>query len=150
MGFAHNAGDDMTYYIKTEELPFKYLIRSAICTRQRHVGTEREHVDEDSSLQPELREIELDFLNKDDEVILDDTIGEAEKKGEYEKRDIPDSGEMDQHEEEEKEECPKLINRGGNGEDSDEQSENEEGMGMEEDEKDDSDESLPIEGKGRA
>eukprot|EP00957_Ditylum_brightwellii_P146272 11137626-Ditylum_brightwellii.AAC.1 len=106
MGFAHNAGDAMTYYIKTEETTFKYLIRSAICTMQRYVGTEREHVNEDSSLQPELMEIQLDFLNEDDEVILDNMIGEAEKKGESEKRDIPDSGEMAQQEEEGKEECP--------------------------------------------
>eukprot|EP00957_Ditylum_brightwellii_P102932 7844946-Ditylum_brightwellii.AAC.1 len=75
MGFAYNAGDAMTYYIKTEESPFKYSIRSVICTRQQHVWTEREHMNEDSSLQLKLREIELDCLNKDDEVILDDTIG---------------------------------------------------------------------------
>eukprot|EP00957_Ditylum_brightwellii_P159480 12139903-Ditylum_brightwellii.AAC.1 len=80
MGFAHNAGDAITYYIKTEESPFKYLIRSVICKRQRHVGAEREHVNEDSSLQPELREIESDFLNKNDEVILDDTTRKAEEK----------------------------------------------------------------------
>eukprot|EP00957_Ditylum_brightwellii_P083972 6382787-Ditylum_brightwellii.AAC.1 len=53
---------------------------------------EREHVNEDISLQPELKGIELEFLNKDDEPILDDTIGEAEEKDEYENRDIPDSG----------------------------------------------------------
>ena len=47
---------------------------------------EREHVNKDSSLQPELREIKLDFLNKDDEVILNDTIREAEEKAESEKR----------------------------------------------------------------
>eukprot|EP00957_Ditylum_brightwellii_P084304 6410313-Ditylum_brightwellii.AAC.1 len=80
---------------------------------------------------PELREVKLDFLNKDDEVILNDTIREAEEKGEYEKRGTPDSGEMAQQEEEGKEECTQLINRGGNDEDSDEQSENEEGMGIE-------------------
>eukprot|EP00957_Ditylum_brightwellii_P047692 3623203-Ditylum_brightwellii.AAC.1 len=148
MGFVHDAGDDMTYYIKTEESPFKYVIRSVICTRRRHVRTEREHVNEDSFLQPELREIELDFLNNDDEVILDNMIGEAGEKGESEKRGVPGSGEMDQQEEEGKEECPKLINRGGNNEDSDEESENEEGRKMEEDEEEDSDEALPIEGKG--
>ena len=97
--------------------------------------TEREHVNEDSSLQLELREIKLDFLNKYDEVILDDTIGEAKEKRESEKRGIPDSGEMAQQEEEGKEECTQLINRGGNDEDSDEQSENEEGMEIEVDEK---------------
>eukprot|EP00957_Ditylum_brightwellii_P098779 7524593-Ditylum_brightwellii.AAC.1 len=73
-------------------------------------------MNDDSSLQPELREVELDFLNKDDKVILEDTIGGADEKGESEKRDIPDSGEMAQQEKEKKEECPKLIHRGGNDE----------------------------------
>eukprot|EP00957_Ditylum_brightwellii_P177921 13552020-Ditylum_brightwellii.AAC.1 len=54
---------------------------------------------------------------------------------------------MAQQEEEGKEECLKLINRGGNGEDLDEESENEEEREMEEDKKDDSDEALPIEEK---
>ena len=111
MGFAYNAGNAMTYYIKTEESPFRYLIRSVICTRQRHVGTEREHVNKDSSLQPELREIELDFLNKDNEVILDNMIGEAEEENKSENMDISDSKEMAQQEEEGKEGCLKLINR---------------------------------------
>eukprot|EP00957_Ditylum_brightwellii_P134264 10235758-Ditylum_brightwellii.AAC.1 len=57
---------------------------------------------------------------------------------------------MDQQEEEGKEECPKLTNRGGNDKDSDEESENEEGMEVEENEKDDLDEVLPIEGKGES
>eukprot|EP00957_Ditylum_brightwellii_P161004 12257427-Ditylum_brightwellii.AAC.1 len=57
---------------------------------------------------------------------------------------------MAQQEEEGKEECPKLIKRGGYDEDSDEESENEEGMEMEEDERDDSDEALPIEEKGES
>eukprot|EP00957_Ditylum_brightwellii_P175029 13325739-Ditylum_brightwellii.AAC.1 len=55
---------------------------------------------------------------------------------------------MAQQEEEGKEECQKLINRGGNDEDSDRESETEEGTEMEEDKKHDSDEVLPIEEKG--
>eukprot|EP00957_Ditylum_brightwellii_P088842 6765302-Ditylum_brightwellii.AAC.1 len=81
---------------------------------------------------------------------MDDTIGETEEKGESETRDILDSGEMTQQKEEEEKRCPKLINRGGNNEDSDTESDNEEEMEMEEDEKDDSDETAPIEEKGRA
>eukprot|EP00957_Ditylum_brightwellii_P033008 2502719-Ditylum_brightwellii.AAC.1 len=111
---------------------------------------EREHVNEDSSFQSELREIELDFFNKDDEVILDDMKGEAEEDNKYENMDILDSGEMAQQEEEGKEECLKLINRGDNNEDSNEESENEEGMDMEENEKDNSGEALPIEEKGES
>eukprot|EP00957_Ditylum_brightwellii_P075743 5756236-Ditylum_brightwellii.AAC.1 len=57
---------------------------------------------------------------------------------------------MAQQEEEGKEEWPKLIIRGGNDEDLDKESENEEGMTMEEDEKDDSDEALVIEEKGES
>eukprot|EP00957_Ditylum_brightwellii_P158579 12070587-Ditylum_brightwellii.AAC.1 len=79
-------------------------------------------MNEDSSLQPDLRGIELDFLHKDDEVILDNMIREAKENGKSENRDIPDSEEMAQHKEEGKEECPKLIDRGGNDEDSDEES----------------------------
>eukprot|EP00957_Ditylum_brightwellii_P119543 9120595-Ditylum_brightwellii.AAC.1 len=78
---------------------------------QRHVGTEREHANKDSSLQPELREIEFGFLNEDDEVILGNMIGEAEKEDKSENMAIPDSGEMAQQEEEGKEECPELIKR---------------------------------------
>eukprot|EP00957_Ditylum_brightwellii_P113679 8667339-Ditylum_brightwellii.AAC.1 len=88
MGFAHNAGDAMTYYIKTKEPPCRYLIRSVICTRQKHVGMEREHVNDDSFFKPELKEIDLDFFNKDDEVIMNDTGGETEDKGDSERRDI--------------------------------------------------------------
>eukprot|EP00957_Ditylum_brightwellii_P021699 1636566-Ditylum_brightwellii.AAC.1 len=57
---------------------------------------------------------------------------------------------MAQQEEEGKEECPRLINRGGNDEGSDKESENEEGMEMEEDKKNDLDEALPIEEKGKS
>eukprot|EP00957_Ditylum_brightwellii_P209289 15361099-Ditylum_brightwellii.AAC.1 len=116
---------------------------------QKHVGMEREHVHEDSSLQPELKDIELDFFNKDDEIIMDDTEGEAGDKGDTETRDISDSGEMAQQEEDEKEECPELINRGGNDEDSDEESNNEEEMEVDKDEKN-SDEALPIKEKGES
>eukprot|EP00957_Ditylum_brightwellii_P120836 9215906-Ditylum_brightwellii.AAC.1 len=35
------------------------------------IGTDKEHVNEFSSLQPESKEIELDFLNKQEEVIKD-------------------------------------------------------------------------------
>eukprot|EP00957_Ditylum_brightwellii_P136467 10407433-Ditylum_brightwellii.AAC.1 len=54
MGSGHNSGDAMTYYIKTEE--------------------------SHSFLHPELKDIELDFLNKGNEIIKDDTIVEAEEK----------------------------------------------------------------------
>eukprot|EP00957_Ditylum_brightwellii_P090930 6924022-Ditylum_brightwellii.AAC.1 len=57
----------------------RYFIKSVRCTRQRHVGIEREYINKDSSLQPELKEVGLDFLNKDDEAILDGTGGEAEE-----------------------------------------------------------------------
>eukprot|EP00957_Ditylum_brightwellii_P045354 3438104-Ditylum_brightwellii.AAC.1 len=112
----------------------------------------REYVNEDSSLQPELKEIGLDFLNKDDEAILDGTGGEAKEQGDFEKNDISDSGEITQHKEEDEEGEEgylELINRGDNDEDSDEESDNEEEMEVDKDEED-TDEALPIEKKGRA
>eukprot|EP00957_Ditylum_brightwellii_P092298 7027451-Ditylum_brightwellii.AAC.1 len=57
---------------------------------------------------------------------------------------------MAQQEEGGKEEYPKLINRGDNDEDSDEESENKEGTEMEEEKKNDLEEALPIEEKGES
>eukprot|EP00957_Ditylum_brightwellii_P111011 8466259-Ditylum_brightwellii.AAC.1 len=51
MGFEPNSSDHMTYYVKTEDARPRYLIRSVICTRRRHVGTEREHANDDTENQ---------------------------------------------------------------------------------------------------
>jgi ribosomal protein S12 len=54
LGFAHSAGDAMTYFIETEkEDPSKrdvILVRSIIRTRRKHIGTKEEHVNNDPLL----------------------------------------------------------------------------------------------------
>eukprot|EP00957_Ditylum_brightwellii_P044971 3410819-Ditylum_brightwellii.AAC.1 len=101
----------------------------------------------DSTLQPELKEIGFDFLNKEDEVIMDGTEREAEEEGDSETRDILDSGEVTQHDKEDEEGCPELMNRGRDEEDSDKESENEEEMRVDKDKKV-FDEVLSIKEKG--
>eukprot|EP00957_Ditylum_brightwellii_P167575 12757077-Ditylum_brightwellii.AAC.1 len=61
----------MTYHIQTEEKKPQDFNRSIICTQRKNIGMDKEHVNEFSSLQLELKEIELDFLNKQEEVIKD-------------------------------------------------------------------------------
>jgi hypothetical protein len=51
LGFADSVGDHLTYFIKTERSSEEgrnvVLIRNIIYTRRKHVGTEREHVNDD-------------------------------------------------------------------------------------------------------
>jgi hypothetical protein len=93
LGFADSSGDEMCYYIKTEttENPH-YLIRSVICTRRKNIGTEKEYINEDSSQQPEVAELELGFLNK-----FQQTISSENKSQDGESHGPVDmnSGEMD-------------------------------------------------------
>jgi hypothetical protein len=77
LGFAHNSGDAMTYHVRTEGKDPQYLIRSIICTRRKNIGTEKEHVNECSNLQPELKDIELNFANKHDKVITEPYEGDS-------------------------------------------------------------------------
>eukprot|EP00957_Ditylum_brightwellii_P070114 5325174-Ditylum_brightwellii.AAC.1 len=69
VGFAENSGDEMTYHIYTKEKKPQNLIRSISCTQHKHVVTERKRINEDSSLQPELKAIELEFFNKHEDPI---------------------------------------------------------------------------------
>eukprot|EP00957_Ditylum_brightwellii_P047126 3578653-Ditylum_brightwellii.AAC.1 len=64
----------MTYYIKTKDKNPRYLVRSIICTRRKKIGTDEEYVNEDSLLQPKLKDIELEFLNKLDQVVADQDL----------------------------------------------------------------------------
>eukprot|EP00957_Ditylum_brightwellii_P197099 15016555-Ditylum_brightwellii.AAC.1 len=61
----------MTYHIRMEEKKLQDLIQSIIYTRRNHVETDREHVNNDSTLQSELKAIDLDFFNQYDKVIVD-------------------------------------------------------------------------------
>eukprot|EP00957_Ditylum_brightwellii_P081979 6233826-Ditylum_brightwellii.AAC.1 len=65
LDFADSSVDEMCYYLKTEgtENP-QYLIQSIIYTQRKNTGTEKEYINEDSSQQPEVAELELGFLNK--------------------------------------------------------------------------------------
>lgn len=62
LGFAHTAGDEMTYYIETEKEKGRntILIRSLIKTRRKHLGTDREYIGNS----PDLDSFLLD-INKD-------------------------------------------------------------------------------------
>eukprot|EP00957_Ditylum_brightwellii_P013806 1040273-Ditylum_brightwellii.AAC.1 len=110
MGFAPNSGDALTYYIRTEGKKPQYLIWPIACSKRKHIGAEQEHVNEDMSEQKdELDEIELAFLDKDDNTIKDLDSGEddmpplalreaeedeKEDKEEDETSPIEDAGEM--------------------------------------------------------
>ena len=52
LGFAQNSGNEMCYYIKTEEKKPKYLICSIICTRRNFIGTDKEYTNEDHTQLP--------------------------------------------------------------------------------------------------
>eukprot|EP00957_Ditylum_brightwellii_P209182 15360704-Ditylum_brightwellii.AAC.1 len=77
MGFAPNLGDALIYYIRTEGKKLQYLIWSIVCSRKKHIGMKQDHVNEDMLEQKdELDEIELEFLDKDENVIKDLDSGE--------------------------------------------------------------------------
>jgi hypothetical protein len=73
LGFAHSAGDAMTYFIETEKETPKarnvILVRSIIKTRRKHIGLKEEHVNDD----PFLAEFffgDADMeMNKNDELV---------------------------------------------------------------------------------
>ena len=69
MEFSHSTGDEMCYHINTEENNPKYLIISVIRTRRRHIGTDKDCINEEPKQAPELNYMELGFLNLSNEVI---------------------------------------------------------------------------------
>eukprot|EP00957_Ditylum_brightwellii_P059038 4477544-Ditylum_brightwellii.AAC.1 len=71
LGFAKNSGDEMMYYIKTEEDKPRYLVCLIITSQRKNVGTDKEYVNEDQTQQSELKDIELDFLNLKEEVMTE-------------------------------------------------------------------------------
>ena len=87
MGFADEAGDEMTYYIKTEKKTGRnvYLIRSTICTRRKKIGTDKEYVNNDPDDAPEIGQMLVDFKAKGK--ILDGDLEE-------EPNEMEDSGEI--------------------------------------------------------
>ena len=63
LGFAHTAGDEMTYYIRTEKEPGEgrstILIRSLIKTRRKKIRTEDEYVDDEPDVNEFLLEMNV-------------------------------------------------------------------------------------------
>eukprot|EP00957_Ditylum_brightwellii_P010660 807462-Ditylum_brightwellii.AAC.1 len=103
----------MTYYIKTEEKQPKYLIWSIICSWWKHIGTNREHTNKNPDKQEELKELEFDLLNKNEEIIQDEkddgrnddlTSGESANSGENKDEHLPALVQREQEEDSDDEE----------------------------------------------
>ena len=86
VGFENSTGDEMCYYINTEEKNPKYLTRSVIRTRCRHNIIEKQYTNEELKQVPELNGIELGFTNSSNDTIsgyLDEIIPDHDKVSRY-------------------------------------------------------------------
>lgn len=72
LGFAHQAGDSFSYWIRTERTTGRdaYLIRTDVKTRRKNIGTDQEYVNDDI----EQADFILAFKNHAGNIISDDAL----------------------------------------------------------------------------